>query len=209
MAVTDHDTTARSPTCRRARGAAGIEAITGIEITAVEGGRDVHMLGYFIDPDDAASGRVSRAAARADGSLASQAIVRRLAQLGMPVDLQRGARRRRGSRADALDRPAAGRARDGRRRSRRRHARGVRPLARAGSSRVRAARGPPPEEVIEHHSRRRRPRVAGASGPDARSTHAFPRLAIAGLDALEAYHSDHDAASVRPLSPAGDRAWVC
>ena len=50
MAVTDHDTTAAVAEVRALAQARGIEAINGIEITAVDEGRDVHILGYFVDP---------------------------------------------------------------------------------------------------------------------------------------------------------------
>ena len=53
MAVTDHDTTAAVAEVQAARARARLEAVAGIEITAVVKGRDVHMLGYFIDIADA------------------------------------------------------------------------------------------------------------------------------------------------------------
>jgi predicted metal-dependent phosphoesterase TrpH len=49
LAVTDHDTVAGSDAAAEACGAAGIEFVPGIEITAVRDGLDVHVLGYFID----------------------------------------------------------------------------------------------------------------------------------------------------------------
>ncbi len=45
MSVTDHDTMAAVPV------AAGLELVPGIEMTAVDDGRDLHVLGYFLDPD--------------------------------------------------------------------------------------------------------------------------------------------------------------
>ena len=54
MSVTDHDTVAGLAEVRRAADAAGIELVNGIEVTAVHDGRDIHMLGYFIDPADLA-----------------------------------------------------------------------------------------------------------------------------------------------------------
>ena len=44
MAATDHDTTASVDDVRVLAAERGIEAIVGIEITAVEDGRDVHVL---------------------------------------------------------------------------------------------------------------------------------------------------------------------
>jgi predicted metal-dependent phosphoesterase TrpH len=54
MSVTDHDTVAG---LHEARIEAAIDHVTfvgGIEITAVHEGRDVHILGYYFDPSDAA-----------------------------------------------------------------------------------------------------------------------------------------------------------
>jgi predicted metal-dependent phosphoesterase TrpH len=51
LSVTDHDTTAAAGAASAACASAGIEFVPGIEITAVVGGRDVHVLGYFIDPE--------------------------------------------------------------------------------------------------------------------------------------------------------------
>lgn len=53
MAVTDHDTTAGLAEARAAASAAGLTFFDGIEVTAVHGGRDIHVLGYFIDPTNA------------------------------------------------------------------------------------------------------------------------------------------------------------
>ena len=54
MSVTDHDTVAALSEVERAATASGIAFVPGIEITAVHDGRDVHVLGYFIQRDDAA-----------------------------------------------------------------------------------------------------------------------------------------------------------
>jgi 3',5'-nucleoside bisphosphate phosphatase len=49
LSVTDHDTVAGLLEARREAERAQIEMVDGIEITAVHEGRDVHILGYFID----------------------------------------------------------------------------------------------------------------------------------------------------------------
>jgi predicted metal-dependent phosphoesterase TrpH len=52
VAVTDHDTLAGiAPARAAARGA--LEVVAGVEITAEHNGRVRHLLGYFIDPQDA------------------------------------------------------------------------------------------------------------------------------------------------------------
>lgn len=53
LAVTDHDTVAGLSEARAAAAAHGVGLIDGIEITAIEQGRDVHVLGYFFDPQSA------------------------------------------------------------------------------------------------------------------------------------------------------------
>jgi len=50
ISVTDHDTVASVAETTQVAETAGIRVIPGIEITAVEDHRDVHMLGYFFDP---------------------------------------------------------------------------------------------------------------------------------------------------------------
>jgi 3',5'-nucleoside bisphosphate phosphatase len=49
LAVTDHDTVAACGEAARSCAAAGIEFVPGIEVTAVRDGVDVHTLAYFLD----------------------------------------------------------------------------------------------------------------------------------------------------------------
>ena len=49
ISVTDHDTVAAIDEVTAAGEQSGIRVIPGIEITAIEEGRDVHMLGYLFD----------------------------------------------------------------------------------------------------------------------------------------------------------------
>jgi predicted metal-dependent phosphoesterase TrpH len=51
ISVTDHDTTAGLPEAAAAASRHGIRLVNGIEITAVEAARDIHVLGYFINPE--------------------------------------------------------------------------------------------------------------------------------------------------------------
>src|SRR5262245_14307334 len=87
MAVTDHDTTAAVAEVLSLAKARGVEAHAGIEITAVEDGRDIHMLGYFLNPAERRlieflqvqrDTRVKRV----------HMIAARLAELGVPIDLK-------------------------------------------------------------------------------------------------------------------------
>jgi 3',5'-nucleoside bisphosphate phosphatase len=188
MAVTDHDTTASVEDVRQRAHARGIDAVPGIEVTAVEDGRDVHVLGYFIDPSDEAlnsflAGQRSARVARV------VAIGERLAALGMPIDLEPLLKTVRGPSARSVGRPQVARA-----------------LIAAGYvADTREAfdkwlgrdcpafvprSGPSPERVIEAiHAAAGLASLAhpGRTNIDAR----IPALAHAGLDALEVYHSDH------------------
>jgi predicted metal-dependent phosphoesterase TrpH len=86
IAVTDHDTTGGLPEAARAAAARGLRLVTGIEVTSVVAGRDVHLLGYFFDPDHPPLVRFLEAQ-RADRVNRAREIGRRLAALGKPVDL--------------------------------------------------------------------------------------------------------------------------
>jgi 3',5'-nucleoside bisphosphate phosphatase len=50
LAVTDHDTVFGLEECRVASEAAGVRFVTGIELSCELHGREVHVLGHFIDP---------------------------------------------------------------------------------------------------------------------------------------------------------------
>jgi 3',5'-nucleoside bisphosphate phosphatase len=53
ISVTDHDTVAALAEATEVAKGVNIRVVPGIEITAVDDGRDVHMLGYFFDPGSA------------------------------------------------------------------------------------------------------------------------------------------------------------
>ncbi len=84
--MTDHDTTAGLAEAAEAAAAHQVRLVPGIEITSVVAGRDVHVLGYFFDPEDAALLDFLRAQ-RADRVNRAREIGRRLAALGKPIDL--------------------------------------------------------------------------------------------------------------------------
>ncbi len=50
LSVTDHDTMAGVPAADQEAKSLGVDFVSGIEITAVLNGRDVHILGYFLHP---------------------------------------------------------------------------------------------------------------------------------------------------------------
>ena len=59
----------------------------GIEITAVEDGRDIHVLGYFLDPAEPRLIEFLRVQ-RETRVKRVHVIAARLAELGVPIDLQ-------------------------------------------------------------------------------------------------------------------------
>jgi predicted metal-dependent phosphoesterase TrpH len=96
IAVTDHDTTDGVREAQRAARSLPIEVIPGIEMSAGLGDQEIHILGYFLEPDHGAlqtalcrlqEGRVGRA----------RGMVARLAALGCPLDWDRVAAIARGA----------------------------------------------------------------------------------------------------------------
>jgi predicted metal-dependent phosphoesterase TrpH len=193
IAVTDHDTTAAFDEVRAAGAERGIEAISGIEITAVEKERDVHVLGYFVDPKD--EELETFLSAQRDNRIARvREIGARLASLGLPVDIEAPLAEARRQSGRSVGRPqvaramvAAGHVADTREAFDKWLARGCPGFVpRTGAA---------PETVIAVIHR------AGglASLAHPGKVHVDDRIPLyrdAGLDALEAFHSDHDAALV-------------
>jgi len=190
LAVTDHDTVGAVVSAAAACEAAGLEFVSGIEITAVCREVDVHVLGYFLDAGSPALGaflleqrlrRIERL----------REIVARLAHFDIHLD------------ADALVQPAI----DDPSKSAGRPwvARAMVAAGHVASTGVAfekwLARGQPafvprlaasPEEVfVRVHEARG---VASLAHPGLlRRDEWLPAFVAAGLDALEAYHTEHDA----------------
>jgi predicted metal-dependent phosphoesterase TrpH len=193
MAVTDHDTTAAVADVSRFAAEHGIEMVPGIEITAVENGADVHVLGYFLDPEDVTLAGFL-AVQRESRLTRVAAIGARLADLGMPLDTAPLIEAARRTPERTIGRPqiaramiAAGYVRDTREAF-------DRWLATGGAAFV-PRLGATPIEVIAI--------IHGAGGLASlahpgrtRIDDRIAGLRDAGLDALEVYHSDHDAAAV-------------
>ena len=102
MAVTDHDTIAGLARAEAAAGSRGIRFVPGIEITAVENGRDVHVLGYFFDRSHKPLTEFLETQ-RADRRRRITEMCARLASLGIAVDLDEILARHAGH---AVGRPA-------------------------------------------------------------------------------------------------------
>jgi predicted metal-dependent phosphoesterase TrpH len=86
LAVTDHDTVEAIPRARAAAGTA-IELVPGIEMSTAYEGADLHILGFYLDPDHAPlRERLERFQRdRRDRALA---IVERLRGMGVPVEIE-------------------------------------------------------------------------------------------------------------------------
>ncbi len=193
MAVTDHDTVAAVAEVRAVALETGAEAISGIEITAVEEGRDLHLLGYLFDPLNEALGAfllMQRAARIAR----VEAIGSRLAALGVPVDLGPLLRQATRESGRSVGRPQVARAMV--------DAGHVADTQEAfdrwlgnGCPGCVPRVGPAPDAVIEiiHQAGG----IASLAHPGKLGlTARIPSLAEAGLDAVEAFHPDHDASLV-------------
>lgn len=190
LSITDHDTTAGTDAVRGAARDAGIELVPGIEITAVEAGRDTHILGYFIDTASPAL-QDFLAGQRADRVRRVAEMRDRLSALGCPISVDAILERARGGRS--VGRPQIASA-----------------LVKAGYVRTR-------DEAFERFLGANAPAYVPRCGAQAaavvqliheaggiaslahpgpnRRDHIIPVLAAAGLDAIEAAHSDHDAAT--------------
>ncbi len=191
LAVTDHDTLAGIREAAAAARARGIAFLPGVEITALHEQRDVHMLGYFFHADPPGM-RPFLTMARQDRTRRALGMSEKLAALGAPVDIEDLIRKAEES-GRAVARPTVARAlvEAG-------HVKSVqeafdRYLADGGPAYV-ARTGASPAEVVA---------LVGASGGICslahpgllRKDHLVPALAAAGMDAIEAFHSEHDPAA--------------
>jgi predicted metal-dependent phosphoesterase TrpH len=193
MAVTDHDTTAAVAEVQALAHARGIEAHAGIEITAVEDGRDIHMLGYFYNPAEQRLIDFLRVQ-RETRIKRVHVIAARLAELGVPIDLQALLDEAQRNVGRSIGRPQVARALQ-----RAGHVADTREafdrfLGNDGPAFV-SRPGSPPEVVIGIIHRAGG--VASLAHPGrTRIDSRIKALSLAGLDALEVYHSDHDQAAI-------------
>jgi predicted metal-dependent phosphoesterase TrpH len=84
IAITDHDTTDGIDGALAAARGARLEVIPGIELSAEEGSREVHVLGYYIDHRDQALQEKLAVLRRARRERAWK-MVKKLEGMGMPV----------------------------------------------------------------------------------------------------------------------------
>jgi predicted metal-dependent phosphoesterase TrpH len=188
ISVTDHDTVAAIAEVTGAAQAPGIRVVPGIEITSVEDGRDVHMLGYFVDPahDGLAAFLVNQRELRV---ARLRAIADRLSAANMFVDVESLIRAAAAKPGSSVGRPQVARemVRSGL----------VASIQEAFDVWLATGRpgfvprtGPSPADVVN---------VIHAAGGVASFAHPgvtnrddlIASLAERGLDAIEVYHSDH------------------
>lgn len=191
LAVTDHDTTGGLVEARAAAASRGMRLVNGIEITAVEGHRDVHVLGYFFDPANAAL-RSFLESQSEDRIRRVREMAVRLAFLGAPIDADPIIQQSRTS-GRSVGRPhvaaalvAAGHVttRD----------EAFRRFLENGRPAFIPRRGASPEDVVSILTKAGG--VSSLAHPGLAGMDAIiSRLAAAGLHALEVRHTDHDAAT--------------
>jgi predicted metal-dependent phosphoesterase TrpH len=192
LAVTDHDTVSGCAEASAACRAASILFVPGIEMTAVRDGGDVHVLGYFIDLNAPAFHEFLTAQRRQRIDRLRQMIDRLLA-LGIALDGEAILKPALDDATRSAGRPwiaralvAAGYAAN----TDEAFARWLTPGKPAFVSR----RGASPADVIAriHEAGG----IASLAHPGLlRHDDWIAELVIDGLDAVEAYHSEHDAAA--------------
>jgi 3',5'-nucleoside bisphosphate phosphatase len=189
IAVTDHDTVAGLAPAAEAASAAGMTFVPGIEITAVHAGRDVHMLGYFIDADHPEL-LTFLDMQRADRRRRLVEILERLERIGISIDREPLLARAAADTGKAVGRPmvaqalvTAGHARD--------IADAFHQFLGDGRPGFVERLGAPPIDVIALIRRARG--LASLAHPGKTRVDALvSTLAETGLAALEVYHPDHD-----------------
>ena len=188
LAVTDHDTVAGCGAVAAACAASSIEFVPGIEISAVRDDGDVHILGYFVDAGSGAL-RAFLAEQRRERIHRLRAMVDRLRGHGIALD------------GEEIVRPAVEDE--------------TKSAGRPWIARALVAKGyvASPDEAFDRWLERGRPGYVPRTSPTPADVIAriheaggvaslahpallehddwIPEFVAAGIDALEAYHSDH------------------
>ena len=202
LSVTDHDTVAAWEVASTSCAAAGVELVSGVEITAILDGADVHVLGYFIDVGALALHRFLSEQRRRRIDRVRQ-MIDRLGSFGIRLD------------ADAILQPgiddtskAAGRPWIARALVAGGHVKTTNEAFERWLARGRPAfvprLGARPEEVFAriHEAGG----IASLAHPGLlRHDESIADFAAAGLDALEGYHPDHDPESTLRYLELADR----
>jgi predicted metal-dependent phosphoesterase TrpH len=189
LAVTDHDTVAACEPAGAAAAAAGLSFVTGIEITAVREEKDVHVLGYFVDPRSPALQRFL-AVQRQQRLDRIRQMVARLGELGVEFDSRAIFERAAEGEERAIGRPWIARALVAAGQVATIGEAFERWLAHGRPAFVPRAGAPPGDVFARIHEAGG---IASLAHPGLTARDAWiPDFAAHGLDALEAYHSEHD-----------------
>ncbi len=88
LGITDHDTTAGLPEALAEAARCGVRVVPGVEISSVSGREEIHLLGYFVEPDQPAL-QATLAETQASRRERAKKMLDRLANLGMAVEWAR------------------------------------------------------------------------------------------------------------------------
>ncbi len=87
LAVTDHDTVAGLAAAKEAASARGLELVPGIELSAFVHGREAHILGHFLRPEDPDISRFADTL-RTERETRMGQMVEKMRKLGFPVRME-------------------------------------------------------------------------------------------------------------------------
>jgi predicted metal-dependent phosphoesterase TrpH len=88
LAITDHDTTEGIPAALAEARQQNITVVPGVEISALSGREEIHLLGYFVNLENP-DFQALLARARAARWERAQRMLERLAKLGLPIEWER------------------------------------------------------------------------------------------------------------------------
>ena len=192
LAVTDHDTLAGISAATAEGKRTGLQIVAGVEITAYVDDLEVHILGHFVDPDDAQLNEFL-ASSRNDRILRVRRMVDKLWALGLPLDADEILTRERAL-GSSVGRPHVAQAM-----VRRGYVASVqeafdRFLTPGKPAHVERSRIPASEVILAIKRAGGVPSLAhpGVYGQD----DIIPRLVEQGLVGLEVHHPDHEAEAI-------------
>ncbi len=186
LAVTDHDTVKGLARARAAADAQGIRLVPGIEVSTESDGREIHILGHFVDPAEPGlasfSDRLGDERAERMGRM-----VQRMNELGFPITFEEVERIAAGAHLGRPHLALALLARGYVRSSREAFDRFLGDGKPGYVSRFRLG----VEDAIAMIHRAGGTATLAHPGSSKVSTYTLERLTRAGLDGLEVFHPDH------------------